>query len=187
MLCLKTPVSIKDTHVSIIARKAIAARAPSGFPMTWTHQLSTVNLCYCHEVTLTPCSCHPPKPTAGTAAAEGRSTHTGMCSHREAIFSAEVLPGAAAHCLLPFLADATRQDLQVDSLTLKLVNLLQLLYLTMGKSSSDCLGNIYPIPCYGWSPLILVVSAPSGATCSLFLMNRLQKNLEIPFRMPFFT
>lgn len=53
----------------------------------------------------------------------------------EATFSAEVLTGAATRCFPPFLVGATQQDLQVDSLTVKLVNVPQLLYLTMGKYS----------------------------------------------------
>lgn len=65
----------------------------------------------------------------------GRSTHRGMCSHRQDTCSTEVLMEAATRFLLPFLVHAIQQDLQADSLTLKLVNLPQLLYLITGKSS----------------------------------------------------
>lgn len=131
----------EDTHVNQgLCQKATADRggAPSpGYPLDGLN--APVNHCkprYCPEASWYPAPSPLPTPTASQVVAEGRSTHREMCSHREAAFSSEVLPEAAACCLLPFLAHATQQALQVDSLTLKLVNLPQLLYLTTGKSSA---------------------------------------------------
>lgn len=128
-----------------------------------------------------------PTLTASTAVAGGRSTHRRMCSHRQETFSTERLMEAATRFLLPFLVHATnktcRQTHWHSSWTASITLSYHREILYYGKVYPDCLGNIYPIPCYGKSPLILAVSAPSGTSRSnSSWWTDLSKNLEIPFQ-----
>lgn len=113
-----------------------------------------------------------PTMTSICSCSQVKDTTSRMCSPPESTSSAEVLPGTTTH-LIPFQVDGNQQDLQVRLTSIfQLVNvstfLMSLWETLYFLNVSPVLKNICPIPCYGRTPLILVILAPSGT--SVFIL-----------------